>query len=123
MSYRNLCSFAVQEECRGWDINEAVFSPGVWEMYQPMLRADFRLFDEYVPSNTTAEAQAAPMASQLRMFWGTQDRRVTEAMVQVSSRAAGGRPFACRLQHSGGCCGCCCKRPAVLLPELGGCCL
>ncbi len=73
----------MQEECRGWDINEAVFSPGMWEMYQPMLRADFKLFDEYTPSNTQAAALAAPFASRLRLFWGERDRRVTEAMVKV----------------------------------------
>ena len=36
-----------QDECRAWDINEVVFSPDLWRMYQPMLRADFRIFDEY----------------------------------------------------------------------------
>jgi surfactin synthase thioesterase subunit len=73
----------LQEECRGWDINEAVFSPGMWEMYQPMLRADFKLFDEYIPSNTQQAAVAAPFASRLRLFWGQSDMRVTEAMVKV----------------------------------------
>lgn len=34
-------------ECRAWGISEAVFTPGVWEDYEPLLRADFRLFDEY----------------------------------------------------------------------------
>ena len=34
-------------ECRAWGISEAVFSPGVWEEYEPLLRNDFRLFDEY----------------------------------------------------------------------------
>lgn len=73
----------MQEECRGWDINEAVFSPGMWDMYQPMLRADFQLFDEYTPSNTLAEAQAAPLTHNMRLFWGQSDRRVTGKMVQV----------------------------------------
>jgi surfactin synthase thioesterase subunit len=35
------------EECRGWDISEVVFSPAMWPQYQPLLRADFTLFDEY----------------------------------------------------------------------------
>ena len=34
-------------ECRAWGISEAVFSPGVWEDYEGLLRNDFRLFDEY----------------------------------------------------------------------------
>lgn len=75
----------LQEECCGWDINEAVFSPGMWEMYQPMLRADFRLFDEYEPSVARQAADAAPFASRMRLFWGERDRRVTKDMVQVSS--------------------------------------
>ncbi len=37
----------LQEECKGWDINDVVFSPSLWSMYEPLLRADFRLFDEY----------------------------------------------------------------------------
>jgi hypothetical protein len=36
-----------QEECRGWDVNEAVFSAALWPVYQPLMRADFTLFDEY----------------------------------------------------------------------------
>lgn len=75
---------SLQEECRGWDINETVFSPGMWELYQPLLRADFSLFDEYQPSISAAEATAAPFQSRLCLFWGQHDRRVTEAMVQVS---------------------------------------
>ena len=37
-----------QAECRAWAINEAVFNPALWSTYQPLLRADFRLYDEYV---------------------------------------------------------------------------
>ena len=43
-----MCALVVpQDECRAWDINEVVFSPDLWRLYQPMLRADFRIFDEY----------------------------------------------------------------------------
>lgn len=75
----------MQEECRGWDINEAAFSPGLWDMYQPMLRSDFRLFDEYTPSTGWSEGRSrAPLgATALRLFWGAQDRRVTEGMLKV----------------------------------------
>ena len=38
----------VQEECRGWDVNEVVFSPDLWGTYHALMRADFSLFDEYV---------------------------------------------------------------------------
>ena len=37
----------MQEECRGWDVNEAVFSPALWGSYQSLMRADFTLFDSY----------------------------------------------------------------------------
>ena len=37
----------VQDECRAWDINNIIFEPSMWTMYQPMLRADFSLFDSY----------------------------------------------------------------------------
>ncbi len=38
---------AWQEECRGWDLNEIVFSPSLWPTYHNLMRADFTLFDEY----------------------------------------------------------------------------
>lgn len=34
-------------ECAGWAVNEEVFSSAAWEMFEPLLRDDFRLFDEY----------------------------------------------------------------------------
>lgn len=37
-----------QEECACWDINDVVFkSEGLWGMFQPLLRADFHVFDSY----------------------------------------------------------------------------
>ncbi|KAL6762042.1 Alpha/Beta hydrolase protein [Haematococcus lacustris] len=36
-----------QDECRCWDINELVFTPAMWPTYEPLLRADFTLFDSY----------------------------------------------------------------------------
>ncbi|MEW5298136.1 MAG: hypothetical protein WDW36_001289 [Sanguina aurantia] len=47
---RSLAQDEFQVECRGWDINETVFMPGLWEVYEPLLRADFRIFDEYTSS-------------------------------------------------------------------------
>jgi surfactin synthase thioesterase subunit len=41
------CRLPSQEECRGWDVNEVVFSPGLWPTYHALMRADFTLFDEY----------------------------------------------------------------------------
>ncbi len=37
----------LQEECRGWDVNEIVFGPAMWPTYHSLMRADFTLFDEY----------------------------------------------------------------------------
>ena len=37
----------LQEECRGWDVNELVFGPAMWPTYHSLMRADFTLFDEY----------------------------------------------------------------------------
>lgn len=44
---RNLNEADFIEECRGWDISDVVFSAGMWPMYQPLLRGDFTIFDEY----------------------------------------------------------------------------
>jgi surfactin synthase thioesterase subunit len=77
---------SLQEECRGWDINEVVFDPsGLWGMYQPMLRADFRLFDEY---EAVAAVSQPAFRFPLTTFWGDRDRRVTEQLVQVSDDQA-----------------------------------
>ena len=37
----------MQVECRDWDVNEIVFSRAMWPVYQPLMRADFTIFDEY----------------------------------------------------------------------------
>jgi surfactin synthase thioesterase subunit len=55
----------------------------MWQMYEPMLRADFKLFDEYLPSVSQQQAREEPFGCQMRLFWGRQDRRVTGDMVQV----------------------------------------
>lgn len=43
----SLDSAGFAAECRAWGIADAVFAPSVWAEYEPLLRADFRLFDEY----------------------------------------------------------------------------
>jgi surfactin synthase thioesterase subunit len=80
-----------QEECAAWDINPAVFGAGAWPMYQPMLRADFTLFDMYPCQSTTPEsALDVPIVA----FYGKGDRRVTEAMVHGWQRWTA-RSFTC----------------------------
>ncbi|GMH38250.1 hypothetical protein BSKO_06134 [Bryopsis sp. KO-2023] len=67
-----------KDECRCWDINEVVFSKGMWEMYQPMLRSDFTIFDEYMWNHAGEAAFDVPLCC----FWGTRDKRVTQKMVE-----------------------------------------
>jgi medium-chain acyl-[acyl-carrier-protein] hydrolase len=98
---RALDEAAFIEECRGWDISEVVFSPAMWPAYQPLLRADFSLFDEY-PERAGGNGEdddnddgdngdSAPFPFPLVAFWGARDRRVTEAHVRGWARLAGGR--------------------------------
>jgi len=44
-----------QDECRGWDVNEIVFSPAMWPVYHGLMRADFTLFDEYEHEHAGAQ--------------------------------------------------------------------
>eukprot|EP00923_Selenidium_pygospionis_P035244 GHVN01061461.1.p1 GENE.GHVN01061461.1~~GHVN01061461.1.p1 ORF type:complete len:317 (-),score=102.89 GHVN01061461.1:415-1365(-) len=43
----HLSEVELKEECRMWDVNNEVFGKGVWEVYEPLLRDDFKVFDEY----------------------------------------------------------------------------
>ena len=79
-----------------------VFSAGLWGMYQPLLRADFRLFDEYQMGPDEAQqggegAGGAPLLDcPLTTFYGSRDRRVKEHMVQVRATCLlGGSRGAC----------------------------
>lgn len=44
---REMGTAQLQAECKLWDVNEAVFHPSVWPTFEPLLRADFTLFDQY----------------------------------------------------------------------------
>ncbi len=44
---REMGTAQLQAECKLWDVNEAVFHPSVWLTFEPLLRADFTLFDQY----------------------------------------------------------------------------
>lgn len=70
---KNLNEEEFKDECREWDISDIVFSPSMWPMYQPLLRADFTMFDEYEFSGDTT-----PFDVPIHAFWGTKDRRVKE---------------------------------------------
>lgn len=45
---RELDSEGLKAECRLWRINQEVFLPEMWKMYEPILRGDFNLIDDYV---------------------------------------------------------------------------
>eukprot|EP00198_Chlamydomonas_reinhardtii_P005211 XP_001694547.1 predicted protein [Chlamydomonas reinhardtii] len=93
-----------QEEVRGWDVNEVVFSPDMWQMYEPILRADFKLFDEYqmLPSGSSPVAVGRTGGAlhdvavfddlPITAFYGTRDRRVTPALMEGWQRFTTG-PF------------------------------
>eukprot|EP01043_Picozoa_sp_COSAG02_P096118 COSAG02_NODE_32431_length_516_cov_1.095923_1_plen_109_part_01 len=69
---------AFQQECRGWDVNEVVFSAGMWGMYKDLMRADFCCFDEYQYNH----AADAPLGVPMTTFYATKDKKITPAMVQ-----------------------------------------
>ncbi|KAK9813306.1 hypothetical protein WJX72_012248 [[Myrmecia] bisecta] len=74
---RTLNEEEFKEECRGWDVNEVVFSAGLWPTYHSMMRADFTLFDAYEYQHTGKPPFSFPMTT----FWGSRDRRITASMV------------------------------------------
>ena len=49
-----MTSEQLQEEARAWGVNAVVFTPSVWQMYEPLFRADFQLFDSQTPPVRTA---------------------------------------------------------------------
>ncbi len=85
---RGLDEAQFKEECREWDISEVVFSPAMWPMYQPLLRADFTMFDEY--PELAQRASWPVFEFPIQAFWGTRDRRVSEEMVMGWSDVTSG---------------------------------
>jgi hypothetical protein len=67
-----------KEECRGWDVNDVVFSKQMWELYGGLLRADFGLFDTYVFEH----AGAAPFDTRISTFFAESDKRITRKHVE-----------------------------------------
>jgi len=64
---------AFQAECREWDVNPSVFRAGIWEAFEPLLRADFQLFDTY-----ERLGELAPLRCPVAGFAARDDRRVSE---------------------------------------------
>ena len=83
---------AFQQECRGWDVNEVVFSAGMWGVYKDLMRADFCCFDEYRYTHASEPPLAVPMTT----FYAATDKKITQAMVQGwSKHAAADGSFEC----------------------------
>ena len=57
---------SLQEECRSWDVNEVIFSQAMWPVYQPLMRADFTLFDEYEYQHSGARPHGVMIRIKLR---------------------------------------------------------
>ncbi|DBA87618.1 TPA: hypothetical protein ACH3X1_004636 [Trebouxia sp. C0004] len=80
----------LQEECKQWDVSPALFSPALWPVYHSIMRADFKMFDQY---QFTHEGEA-PFAFPLSTFYGSKDTRVTAEMVKGWQSFTTG-PFSC----------------------------
>jgi surfactin synthase thioesterase subunit len=88
---RDLDDAAFRDECRGWDVSPQLLDGddgAMWRLFEPALRADFRLFDEYEHVQEGQEEgegrrQEGVRPRRVLAFWGARDRRVTEAMVEA----------------------------------------
>lgn len=80
---------ALQEECRAWGMNEAVLSPSVWPAFEPLLRSDFQLFDEYEYEVSPADGAASVLSCPLTVFAGTRDGRCPASALCGWARFAG----------------------------------
>ncbi len=75
---RNLDDAAFKAECRGWDVSDALIADNsMWATYVALMRADFKLFDEYA----FGRAGQAPFSFPITTFYAVADRKVTRQMV------------------------------------------
>jgi surfactin synthase thioesterase subunit len=80
---------AFKEECKGWDVNQVVFSKQMWDLYGGLLRADFSLFDTYVFEH----AGAAPFDTRISTFFAESDKRITRGHVEGWRRFSSSAEF------------------------------
>ena len=73
---------AFKDECRGWGVDEAAFAPHAWRAFEPLLRADFTLFDAYEMEMDLRETETAKSEER------TKSARITE----VTEDSAFGEP-------------------------------
>jgi surfactin synthase thioesterase subunit len=67
-----------KKECQRWNVSEVIFDPNMWALYQPMLRADFHLFDKY----DYAHIDKPNFEWSLTTFHATRDQMITREMVE-----------------------------------------
>ena len=73
---------AFREESLGWDVNEIVFSDGMWNQFKDIMYNDFHLFDEY----EHGRADDAPFDFPLTTFFATHDKKVKKHHVELWQR-------------------------------------
>jgi surfactin synthase thioesterase subunit len=74
---------AFKVECRGWDVSDALLKDaGMWANYVGLMRADFKLFDEYA----FGRVDAPPFAFPITAFVATHDKKVSAQLVKGWSR-------------------------------------
>ena len=71
----------LQAQCRLWGSTNAIFRPDLWAVFSPLFRADFPLFDKFVPSGS-------PMPCGVHATAATRDQMISPAMVGLWGGAA-----------------------------------
>ena len=85
---------AFKDECRAWGMDEAAFGEKIWPVFEPLLRADFTLFDEYEYDENShrrgvedeREKEKQKVFPRLLTLRGTRDERITREAVSAWRR-------------------------------------
>eukprot|EP00921_Rhytidocystis_pertsovi_P008734 GHVQ01014222.1.p1 GENE.GHVQ01014222.1~~GHVQ01014222.1.p1 ORF type:complete len:253 (+),score=52.84 GHVQ01014222.1:715-1473(+) len=70
----------LKAEARKWDVNEAVFDEGTWEIYGKLFRADFPLFDSY--TMTTVEKGGEPLGVDAVCWYAERDTMISGKLME-----------------------------------------
>lgn len=89
---RDLDDDAFIDECRAWGVAELLFSPALWPVYKPIMRADFCIFDEYEWEPERQGGAPPTIDAPLLAFYGSKDGRISREMVEAWREVAEG-PF------------------------------
>jgi pimeloyl-ACP methyl ester carboxylesterase len=91
---KQLDDAAFKDECRAWGMDEAAFGEKIWPVFEPLLRADFTLFDEYEYDENShrrgvedeREKEKEQVFPRLLTLRGTRDERITREAVSAWRR-------------------------------------